>query len=43
MHKINNQIIQYNSLSLVTNKIAAFKALIGYITDICINNFNHTN
>jgi hypothetical protein len=43
MHNINYQIIQYNSLSLVINKIATFKALIGDITYIFINNFNHIN
>ncbi len=36
----NNEITQYNSLSLVINKIATFKALIGNITNIFIKNFN---
>ncbi len=43
VHKINNQIILYNSLSLDIKKIAIFKALIGDITNIFIKNFNHIN
>ncbi len=43
MHKIDNQIIQYNSLSLVINKIATFKALIGDMTYNLTKNFNHIN
>jgi hypothetical protein len=38
-----DQIIQYYSLSLVMNKIATFKALIGDITNIFIKNFNNIN
>jgi hypothetical protein len=35
--------MQYNSLSLVINKIATFQALIDGITNIFIENFNYTN
>jgi hypothetical protein len=41
--QIIDQIIQYNSLSLVINKIVTFKALIDDIPNIFIKNFNHIN
>jgi hypothetical protein len=40
MHIIKNKILQYNSLSLVINKIVTCKPMIGDITNIPFNNFN---